>query len=157
MSRTVSTFFSRDVTGFSEPGKCPRCKRKVNVGGKGGTKAHKCPHGVWCNARSIDCAACLAPLLDAAKKVPREATPRRFTAAERATLDPLVVAALAALNEQVDAYDDYAAKRLQCEANPNPLPCVCAVARDRRALAIRSANAAGKALADALKTARGGK
>ncbi len=48
MSATVSIFFLRDASGFSEPGTCPRCKRVVNVGGKGNPKAHKCGHLAWC-------------------------------------------------------------------------------------------------------------
>jgi hypothetical protein len=152
MSRTVSIFFSRDVTGFSEPGKCPRCKRKVNVGGRGGTKAHKCPHGIWCNAKSIDCTSCIAPLLDAAKKTPRETAPRRFTAAERATLEPLIVAAA----RQAGAESAYETQRAECLVS-DEARCRCAPFRDAFDAATAATNAAGKALARAIKKARGGK
>jgi hypothetical protein len=73
MSRTVSIFFSRDVTGFSEPGTCPRCSRSVNCGGQGNPKAHKCPHGVWCSRTFVGCQYCPPRVAGANGKAPPRA------------------------------------------------------------------------------------
>ncbi len=79
----------------------------------------------------------------------RKTTPRRFTAAERATLEPLIVRAAVAAVRQSKA-EATKAREVNREGYTGDL--------DGSAdAAFRETCAAGKALAAALKTARGGK
>jgi hypothetical protein len=87
----------------------------------------------------------------------RKTTPRRFTAAERATLDPLIVRAAVAAVRQAEAeaaYDRHVPKGGAAYERSVATEMKLELAADD---AQRETCTAGKALARALKKLRGGK